>query len=65
MEYAVQILCKFRRPRQTPKHQKLEFYPFFRKPNTISLRDYQLILCMLELQGKIRKLISMKRPFRM
>ena len=39
--------------------------PFFLKPNTISLRDYQLILFMLkyslELQGKIRKLMPKGR----
>ena len=37
----------------------------FPKPNTISWRDYQLILCKLEflhqLQGKIRKLIPKGR----
>ena len=39
--------------------------PFFLKPNTISLRDYQLMLCVpkycLELQGEIRKLMPKGR----
>ena len=44
MEYAVQAIMY----KANAKALKTEFLPCFLKPNTISLRDYQLILCMFE-----------------
>ena len=48
MEYVVQafkVLKIWDTLRQTRELKKLDFYRF-PNPNTISLRDYQLILCM-------------------
>ena len=64
MEYVVQafkVMKNFVHVAANARAQKTGFFCHFPNPNTISLHDYQLILCMFgflhELEHKICKLI--------